>query len=220
MTSLRLWQMVTVTVMVSGPAVAVERLSSLSTGIRARIAKVPEVTVYFWIVLLLTTAMGEAISDYMVNGVNKYTSGVLVGFIVFCVAIFFQFREQGRQHLAGTGPRCRWSRCSARCAPTCCVVLGPAYTVLVHLVRGAAGGHVLTWYRSERTLDINSISTRRREVFYWLTVIFTFAMGTAVGDLRPLITGVHLGYLNRFVALFMGMIYVPLIAYMRARTPS
>jgi hypothetical protein len=66
------------------------------------------------------------------------------------------------------------------------------------------------WYRSERTLDIHSIVTRRREVFYWLAVIFTFAMGTALGDL--LATTFHLGYLGS-AFVFTALICVPLIAW-------
>jgi uncharacterized membrane-anchored protein len=68
----------------------------------------------------------------------------------------------------------------------------------------------VAWYRSERTLDIHSIVTRRREVFYWLAVIFTFAMGTALGDLFA--TTFHLGYLaSAFV--FTALIGVPLAAW-------
>ena len=68
----------------------------------------------------------------------------------------------------------------------------------------------VVWYRTEGTLDIHSIVTRRREVFYWLAVIFTFAMGTALGDLFA--TTFHLGYLaSAFV--FTALICVPFIAW-------
>src|ERR1700730_24632 len=60
---------------------------------RAGNLKVPEVTIYFWIVKLLTTAMGEAVSDFLVNDWNKYL-GVFLGFIVFAVAITIQFRSK------------------------------------------------------------------------------------------------------------------------------
>ena len=72
------------------------------------------------------------------------------------------------------------------------------------------------WYRAEGTLDIHSIVTRRREVFYWLAVVFTFAMGTALGDLFA--TTFHLGYLAS-AFLFAALICVPLIAWRLGASP-
>ncbi len=69
---------------------------------------------------------------------------------------------------------------------------------------------LVTWYATERTLDIHTINAPRREVFYWATVIFTFALGTAVGDLTA--TPLHLGYLTSAL-MFLGVIAVPLIAW-------
>jgi uncharacterized membrane-anchored protein len=183
--------------------------SSLSSGIRTGIVKVPEVTVYFWIVKLLTTAMGEAISDYLVNDVNKYL-GVLVGFVVFAVAIFFQFRSKAYSTWLYWIAVSMVAVFGTMCADVLHVVLGLPYTVSFTLYAALLAATFITWYRSERTLDIHTISTRRREVFYWLAVIFTFAMGTAVGDLTAIT--VHLGYLSS-AFLFMGMICVPLIAW-------
>jgi uncharacterized membrane-anchored protein len=183
--------------------------SSLSSGIRTGIVKVPEVTVYFWIVKLLTTAMGEAISDYMVNDVNKYL-GVLVGFVVFAIAIFFQFRSKVYRTWLYWTAVSMVAVFGTMCADVLHVVLGLPYTVSFTLYAVLLAATFITWYRSERTLDIHTISTRRREVFYWLAVIFTFAMGTAVGDLTAIT--VHLGYLSS-AFLFMGMICIPLIAW-------
>jgi uncharacterized membrane-anchored protein len=68
----------------------------------------------------------------------------------------------------------------------------------------------LTWYSSEHTLSIHSITTRRRETFYWLTVIATFALGTAAGDMTA--TTLHLGYLVSGLA-FTVLIAVPAVAH-------
>jgi uncharacterized membrane-anchored protein len=184
-------------------------------GIRAGIVKVPEVTVYFWIVKLLTTAMGEAVSDYLVNDVNKYL-GVPVGFIVFAVAIFFQFRsEVYRTWLYWTAVS-MVAVFGTMCADVLHVVLGLPYTVSFTLYAVLLAATFTTWYRCERTLDIHTISTRRREVFYWLAVIFTFAMGTAVGDLTAIT--VHLGYLGSAL-LFLAAICVPLTAWRLGASP-
>ena len=184
-------------------------------ALRAGVVKVPEVTLYFWVVKLLTTAMGEAISDYLVNDWNKYL-GVLLGFIVFAVAMVFQLR-------ATTYSTWRyWITVSmvavfgTMCADVLHVVAGVPYTASFVLYAGLLAATFATWYRSERTLDIHTINTRRREVFYWLTVIFTFAMGTAVGDLTAMT--LRLGYLAS-AFLFLGALCLPLIAWRLGANP-
>ncbi|MGH3292297.1 MAG: hypothetical protein ACRDP7_10860 [Trebonia sp.] len=171
--------------------------------------KVPAVKPYFWVVKLLTTAMGEAVSDYLVNDVNKYLA-VVVGAVLFAVAITWQFRTPTYR----TWPY--WSAVAmvavfgTMCADVMHIVLKLPYTVSATFYAVCLTVTFVTWYRSERTLDIHSIVTRRREVFYWLAVIFTFAMGTALGDLFA--TTLHLGYLaSAFV--FAALICVPLIAW-------
>ena len=170
---------------------------------------------YFWVVKLLTTAMGEAVSDFVVLDVNKYL-GVVLGFVVFVAAIIWQFRT----------PRYRtWPYWTA---VSMVAVFGTMAADVMHVVLGlpylvsAAGCAVClivtfaSWYAAERTLDIHSIVTRRREVFYWLAVIFTFAMGTALGDLFA--TTFHLGYLASAL-VFTAVICVPLITWRLGASP-
>ena len=171
--------------------------------------KVPAVKPYFWVVKLLTTAMGEAVSDYLVNDVNKYLA-VVVGFVVFVLAMIWQFRTPTYR----TWPY--WSAVAmvavfgTMCADVMHIVLGLPYTVSATFYAVCLAVTFVAWYRTEGTLDIHSIVTRRREVFYWLAVIFTFAMGTALGDLFAVTF--HLGYLaSAFV--FAALICVPLIAW-------
>jgi len=155
--------------------------------------KVPAVKPYFWVVKLLTTAMGEAVSDYLVNDVNKYLA-VVVGFILFAIAIRWQFRTP----VYRTWPY--WSAVAmvavfgTMCADVMHIVLGLPYQVSATFYAVCLAVTFVIWHRTEGTLDIHSIVTRRREVFYWLAVIFTFAMGTALGDL--LANTFHLGYLG------------------------
>jgi uncharacterized membrane-anchored protein len=171
--------------------------------------KVPAVKPYFWVVKLLTTAMGEAVSDYLVNDVNKYLA-VVVGFVLFAIAITWQFRTPGYR----TWPY--WSAVAmvavfgTMCADVMHIVLGLPYLVSATFYAICLIVTFAAWYRSEGTLDIHSVVTRRREVFYWLAVIFTFAMGTALGDL--LATTFHLGYLGS-AFVFTALICVPLIAW-------
>ncbi len=177
--------------------------------------KVPAVKPYFWVVKLLTTAMGEAVSDYLVNDVNKYLA-VVVGFVVFVAAIVWQFRTP----VYRTWPY--WSAVAmvavfgTMCADVMHIVLGLPYTVSTTFYAVCLAVTFVVWYRSEGTLDIHSIVTRRREVFYWLAVIFTFAMGTALGDLSA--HTLHLGYLAS-AFLFTALICVPLIAWRLGANP-
>ena len=177
--------------------------------------KVPAVRPYFWVVKLLTTAMGEAVSDYLVNDVNKYLA-VVVGFVVFVAAMVWQFRTP----VYRTWPY--WSAVAmvavfgTMCADVMHIVLGLPYTVSTTFYAVCLAATFVIWYRTEGTLDIHSIVPGRREVFYWLAVIFTFAMGTAVGDLTA--HTLHLGYLAS-AFLFTALICVPLIAWRLGANP-
>jgi uncharacterized membrane-anchored protein len=187
----------------------------LDSQVFGGVPKVPEVKPYFWVVKLLTTAMGEAVSDFVVLDVNKYL-GVVLGFVVFVAAIVWQFRTPGYR----TWPY--WTAVSmvavfgTMAADVMHVVLGLSYMVSAVFYAVCLVVTFAVWYRSEGTLDIHSIVTRRREVFYWLAVIFTFAMGTALGDLFA--TTFSLGYLaSAFV--FTALICVPLIAWRLGANP-
>jgi uncharacterized membrane-anchored protein len=178
-------------------------------------SKVPAVKPYFWAVKLLTTAMGEAVSDYLVKDWNQYAA-VLIGFVLFAVTITWQFST----------PRYRtWPYWSAvamvavfgtMCADVMHIVFHLPYMVSATFYAVCLAVTFVTWYRLEGTLDIHSIVTRRREVFYWLAVIFTFAMGTALGDLFA--TTFHLGYLGS-AFVFTGLICVPLAAWRLGANP-
>src|SRR5262252_10278653 len=174
-------------------------------------SKVPLITVYFWIIKLLSTAMGEATSDYMVRTINPVIA-VLIGFAGFAVAMVLQFRAK------------RYNAWIYWLAVVMVAVFGTQAADVLHIkfhVPYAASTifHAIVlavlfvvWYRVEGTLSIHSIRTPRREAFYWATVLATFALGTAAGDLTA--TTLHLGYLASGV-LFAVVIAVPAIAHSR-----
>jgi uncharacterized membrane-anchored protein len=178
-------------------------------------SKVPAVKPYFWAVKLLTTAMGEAVSDFLVKDWNKYAA-VVLGFVLFAVTITWQFRT----------PRYRtWPYWSAvamvavfgtMCADVLHIMLGLPYLVSATFYAACLTATFVIWHRTEGTLDIHSIVTPRREVFYWLAVIFTFAMGTALGDLFA--TTFHLGYLAA-AFVFTALICVPFAAWRLGANP-
>jgi uncharacterized membrane-anchored protein len=171
--------------------------------------KVPEITIYFWIIKLLTTAMGESTSDYFVFKVNPYIA-VLLGGVVLALALLLQFYVH--KYIAGV----YWLAVAmvavfgTMAADALHIQLGIPYILSTMFFAIILAIVFIAWYSSEKTLSIHSINTRRRELFYWATVLATFALGTAVGDLTA--TTLGLGYLVSGL-LFCGLIILPALAY-------
>jgi len=166
-------------------------------------AKVPEVTALFWVIKISTTAAGEAISDMFVN--NKKV-GVVVEVSMFAVALFLQFLARRYSALTYWFLALAIATAGTGVADTMHLVFGMPYAItsLFWLVVLAAVFYL--WNRSEHTLDIHSITTNRREKYYWCVVFATFALGTAVGDFVA--TTLGLGYLGS-AFLFCGVILIP-----------
>ncbi len=174
-------------------------------------AKVPEVTVYFWIVKILSTAMGEATSDYLVFHLDPHLA-VILGGVGFGAALGLQFAV--RRYVAWV----YWllvvmvSIFGTMVADVIHVVLGVPYLASTTCFALVLAGVLVMWRRTEKTLSIHSIYTPRRESFYWGTVLATFALGTAAGDLTA--TTFNLGYLGSGV-LFAVLFALPGWAYWR-----
>ena len=176
---------------------------------RAMLLRVPEVTAYFWIVKSLSTAMGEAVTDYLVNVIDPVVA-VGLGFVGFVAALAWQFSM--RRYVAAP----YWLAVAmvgvfgTMTADVLHVAFAVPYLVSTAFYLVMLAAVFVTWYRTEKTLSVHSIDTPRREAFYWAAVIATFALGTAAGDLTA--TTLHLGYLLSAV-LFAAVIAVPVIGY-------
>jgi uncharacterized membrane-anchored protein len=173
--------------------------------------RVPEITVYFWLIKALSTAMGESTSDYLVHAMAPVVA-VGLGLIAFLAALALQFST--RRYIAWT----YWLAVvmvgvfGTMAADVLHVGFGVPYaasSVFYGLVLVAV---FVSWQKTEKTLSIHSVDTARREAFYWAAVVATFAMGTAVGDLTALTFG--LGYLASGL-LFAGVIAIPAVGYWR-----
>ncbi len=185
------------------------RQLTVPPGLRRTASKVPEVTAWFWAIKILTTGMGEATSDYLVHTINPVVA-VGLGAIGLAVALAMQFLA--RQYLIWV----YWL------AVTMVAVFGTMEADVLHVALHvpyavSAAGFALAlaaifmvWFASEKTLSIHSIRTPRREFFYWATVMATFALGTAAGDLTAYT--LHLGYLTSGI-LFAVVICIPALAY-------
>ena len=157
---------------------------------REMLNKVPEVTVYFWIIKILCTTVGESFADYINETLGfGLTNTTLVFSAALVIALVAQFRL--RQYV----PAAYWlvvvlvsvvgtlltdNLTDARGVPLW--LSSTVFAVLLAVVFGI-------WYSREHTLSIHSIVTTPREAFYWLTVLVTFALGTAVGDWTLELTG-------------------------------
>jgi len=171
--------------------------------------KVPSVTGYFWAIKLLTTAMGEAISDYLVHGYNPYVA-VIGGFLAFVAAMAIQLRVRTYVPWAYWFAVAMVAVFGTMAADVLHVEFGVPYVASTVLFAISLVVVFATWHRSEETLSIHSINTRRREAFYWAAVLATFAMGTAAGDLAAYTAG--LGFLSAGL-LFTGLFLLPAVAY-------
>ncbi|HSX42906.1 MAG TPA: hypothetical protein VLF59_02370 [Candidatus Saccharimonadales bacterium] len=173
------------------------------------LTKVPQITVLFWVIKLLTTAMGEAASDYAVQRYNPYLT-VLAGFMVFAVALIIQLRQQKYVPWAYWLAVAMVAVFGTMAADVLHIQLGIPYAATAVFFAVALAVIFAIWHRSEGTLSIHSVHTFKREAFYWLTVLTTFALGTATGDLTAI--SLHLGYLSSGL-LFAVIFALPAIGY-------
>src|SRR3954471_1500791 len=156
----------------------------MPSSARKMLNKVPEITFYFWVIKIMCTTVGETAADYLNDNLGfGLTWTTLVTGVLLIVLLAVQFR------LDRYVPPVYWL------AVVFISVFGTLITdnltdrFSVSLIIStvvfaiALAATFAIWYRSERTLSIHSIVTTRREGFYWLAILFTFALGTAAGDL-------------------------------------
>jgi uncharacterized membrane-anchored protein len=178
---------------------------------RVMLRKVPEVIVFFWIIKVLATTVGETAADFL--GVNLNLGLTLTSIIMgvlLAIALVFQFRT--RRYIAGI----YWlavvliSIVGTLITDNLTDNLGVSLVTTTVLFSVALAVTFAVWFVSERTLSIHSIYTTKREAFYWLAILFTFALGTAAGDL--LAEKLNVGYFWSLV-IFASAIATVYIAY-------
>jgi uncharacterized membrane-anchored protein len=177
--------------------------------------KVPEITLFFWAIKIMCTTIGETAADYFNDNLGfglTNTTWVAAALLVVLLAVQFRLKRYV--------PLAYWA------VVVVISVVGtlitdnmsdhyniplttstPIFAVILAVV-------FVVWWGSERTLSIHSIVTVRREAFYWLAILFTFALGTAAGDL--LAEKADLGYALS-IAIFGGAIAVIALAHFRTK---
>jgi len=173
--------------------------------------KVPEITIYFWIIKVLCTTVGETAADFLNASLHLGLTGTtyVMGALLLIV-LFFQFR---------------WSKYNPTVYWVAVVLISVVGTLITDNLTDNFGVSLTTttvifavtlavifavWYGVEKTLSIHSIRTRRREAFYWSAILFTFALGTAAGDL--IAESYKVGY-PLAAALFAGAIAIVATAH-------
>lgn len=158
--------------------------------VRRMLSKVPEVTVWFWVIKILCTTVGESFADWIDQALGV---GLVMTAVIFTIvtAVVLAVQLRLRRYV----PAAYWL------VVVVLSITGTLYTDLLTDLLGvplwvstAVFAAMLAtvfglWWRRERTLSIHSITTTPREAFYWLAVLVTFALGTAVGDWTLELTG-------------------------------
>lgn len=190
-------------------------MEAQSGGGRSMLNKVPEVTIYFWIIKILATTVGETAADLlsMTLHLGEVWTGIIMA-LVLVVVLFYQFRATryvpGIYWLAVVLISIVGTLLSDNLVDNLGVplqVTTPIFSIALAITFGA-------WYARERTLSIHTIFTRRREGFYWLAVLATFALGTSGGDF--LSEALRWGYFNSLL-IFAGGIGLVTLAYYKLR---
>lgn len=161
--------------------------------------KVPEVTLAFWVIKIMSTTVGETVADFLaVNiGWGQGITGLVMG-VLLTIALFWQFRT--RRYT----PWIYWltvvlvSVVGTQITDLLTDGLGISLYISTTAFAIFLSAIFVIWYRAERSLSIHEIFTRRREGFYWAAILCTFALGTAAGDLATEALG--LGFTNGVIA--------------------
>jgi uncharacterized membrane-anchored protein len=176
-------------------------------------SKVPAVTIIFWIIKVMATTVGETAADFLNMDLNfGLTATTIVISILLLAALYLQFKSSKYT------PWIYWltvvliSIVGTLITDNLVDNLGVPLEVTTVIFTLAVLAAFAIWYSSEKTLSIHSIHTPKREAFYWLTILFTFALGTSAGDLMA--EGINLGYWQS-AAIFAVLIAAVAIAHYR-----
>ncbi|HEV2613214.1 MAG TPA: hypothetical protein VGV92_00725 [Gammaproteobacteria bacterium] len=184
------------------------------TESKSLINKVSQVTILFWVIKILSTTVGETTADFFSHALGSI-SIALFGTLLL-IAAFIQMRF--KQYV----PWMYWT------VIVFIAIFGTLFADGLHHAGIPLGFTTLIfatalsllfalWYACEKTLDVHNIHTTRREIFYWLVILFTFALGTAAGDF--LAHGFQFGFMKATLVFGIIMVIVPIILY-RARVNS
>src|SRR3984893_9916911 len=173
--------------------------------------KVPQVTIYFWIIKILATTVGETLADFLNTRLGLGLTGttyVMGALLLAALAV----QLKSRRYV----PAIYWiavvllSVVGTLITDNLVDNLGIPLEITTVVFSAALAVVFVWWYLSERTLSVHYIATTKRELFYWAAILFTFALGTASGDLVAESSGLGYAYA---ALLFAGVILLVFLAY-------
>jgi uncharacterized membrane-anchored protein len=174
------------------------------TAMQTTFNRVPRVTFDFWLIKLMAVTMGETAADYLSSAMGLgLTKTALLMSAVLLVALFFQFAQKKYIPVPYWTAVVLISVVGTLITDCLIDVFGVPLTTTTTVFTVVLASTFAVWYASEKTLSIHTIFTTKREVFYWLAILFTFSLGTAAGDLVA--EHFELGYLTTGI-LFMAII--------------
>jgi uncharacterized membrane-anchored protein len=176
---------------------------------RAAVTKVPEITAWFWIAKVASTGMGEALADWLYFRYGKLPTAA-VGAILLIVALGLQFSWRRYNTWIYWLAVVAVSVTGTMAADGLHIVVHLPYTETTTLCAVVLAVIFAVWYATERTLSIHSITSARREAFYWAAVMATFALGTALGDLTAYT--MKIGFFSSAI-IFLVLIAIPAVSY-------
>ena len=183
-----------------------------NSDFKQMLSRVPEVTFYFWVIKVLATTVGETAADFLAVNLNfgiTVTSYLMSALLVVSLVVQFMAKKYV--------PWKYWlvvvlvSIVGTLITDNLVDNMGVSLETTTFVFSIALGLTFLAWFVSEKTLSIHSVYTFKREIFYWLTILFTFALGTAAGDL--LSEGSGLGYDTAGMIFAAGIVAVTIAYY-------
>ena len=187
----------------------------MQASIEKSLSKVPQVTLMFWVIKVLATTLGETGGDAVSMSMNLgYLVGTAIFAVLFVAAVYVQIRAKAFH------PGIYWATIIASTTVGTTMAdfadrsLGIGYTGGSALLAALLIGSLLVWYRTMGTIAVDSVSSPKSELFYWVTIMFSQTLGTALGDWTADTAG--LGYLGAAV-IFGGLLALVAAAYFWTR---
>jgi uncharacterized membrane-anchored protein len=187
----------------------------MQTSIEKSLSKVPQVTLMFWVIKILATTLGETGGDAVSMSMNLgYLVGTAIFAVIFVAAVYVQIRAKAFH------PAIYWTTIIASTTVGTTLAdfadrsLGIGYTGGSALLAALLIGSLLAWYRTMGTIAVDSVNSPKSELFYWVTIMFSQTLGTALGDWTADTAG--LGYLGAAV-IFGGLLALVAACYLWTR---
>jgi uncharacterized membrane-anchored protein len=183
----------------------------MTTEQKNTLSKVPEITILFWIIKIAATTLGETAGDAVSMSLNLgYLVGTAIFAAIFIVAVVAQIRAKQFHPILYWVTIIATTTVGTTLADFADRSLGIGYTGGSSLLLGFLLATLFVWHRSMGSVSVDTVSSPKAEMFYWVTIMFSQTLGTALGDWTADTQG--LGYLGS-AAIFGGLLALLAVAY-------